>query len=113
MKPIYILTDRQTASSAELFLLRMIHHPCVFVVGDNSSGTEAFGDVGHNLLPNSQIKISIGMKYRVLTQENFELNGVTPHIKCPENTDALDVALQEIVNQRNLSQLMNSNDKAR
>ena len=49
----------------------------------------------------------------VLTQENFELNGVTPHIKCPENTDALDVALREIVNQRNLSQLMNSNDKAR
>ncbi len=113
MKPIYILTDRQTASSAELFLLRMIHHPCVVVVGDNSSGTEAFGEVGHSLLPNSQIKISIGMKYRVLTQENFELNGVTPHIKCPENTDALDVALREIVNQRNLSQLMNSNDKAR
>lgn len=113
MKPIYILTDRQTASSAEMFLLRMIHHPRVTVVGDNSSGTEVFGNIGGGLLPNSQIKVSIGMNYRVLSQENFELNGITPNIKCSENTDALDIALQEIANQRILSQPTNSKDKAR
>ena len=113
MKPIYILTDRKTTSAAELFLLRMIHHPSVVVVGDNSSGTEVFGQVKHSLLPNSQIKVSIGMFYRVLSQENFELNGITPNIKCPENTDALDVALREIANQQILSQLTNSKDKAR
>ena len=112
MKPIYILTDRKTTSAAELFLLRMIHHPSVVVVGDNSSGTEVFGQVKHSLLPNSQIKVSIGMFYRVLSQENFELNGITPNIKCPENTDALDVALREIANRRILPQLMNSQDKA-
>ena len=113
MKPIYILTDRKTTSAAELFLLRMIHHPSVVVVGDNSSGTEVFGNVGHSMLPNSQIKVSIGMFYRVLSQENFELNGITPNIKCPENTDALDAALREIANRRILSQPTNSKDKAR
>lgn len=112
MKPIYILTDRQTASSAEMFLLRMLQHPCTVVVGDNSSGTEVFGNVGSALLPNSQIKFNIGMNYRVLPQENFELNGVTPNIKCPENTDALDLALQEIANRRTLSHAMSTNTNA-
>lgn len=111
MKTIYILTDRQTASSAEMFLLRMVHHPRVVVVGDNSAGTEVFGNVGSALLPNSQIKFTIGMNYRVLSQDNFELNGFTPNIKCPENTDALDVALREIANQQILSHAMNSNSK--
>ncbi len=109
MKPIYILTDRQTASSAEMFLLRMMHHPYVVVVGDNSSGTEVFGNVGSAMLPNSQIKLTIGMNYRVLPQENFELNGVTPNIKCPENTDALTMALREIANRRTLSHVMPTN----
>ena len=112
MKPIYILTDRQTASSAEMFLLRMLHHPCTVVVGDNSSGTEVFGNVGSALLPSSQIKFNIGMNYRVLSQENFELNGVTPNIKCPENTDALTVALREIANQQILSQAIKQNSNA-
>ena len=44
--------------------------------------------------------------------ENFELNGITPNIKCPENTDALDAALREIANRRILSQPINSQDKA-
>ena len=106
------ITDRQTASSAEMFLLRMLHHPCTVVVGDNSSGTEVFGNVGSALLPNSQIKFNIGMNYRVLSQENFELNGVTPNIKCPENTDALTVALREIANQQILSQAIKQNSNA-
>ena len=64
------------------------------------------------MLPNSQIKVSIGMNYRVLSQENFELNGITPNIKCPENTDALDVALQKIAHQRTLSQAIKPNSDA-
>lgn len=113
MKPIYILTDRQTVSSAEMFLLRMIHHPRAVVVGDNSSGKEVFGNGASGLLPNSQTKVFIGMNYRVLSQENFELNGITPNIICPENTDAMNVALREIANQQILSQLTDSKDKAR
>ena len=112
MKPIYILTDRQTGSSAEMFLLRMMHHPHVVVVGDNSSGKEVFGNCASGLLPNSQTKVFIGMNYRVLPQENFELNGVTPNIICPENTDAMNVALREIANQRILSHAMKQNSNA-
>ena len=112
MKPIYILIDRQTGSSAEMFLLRMMHHPHVVVVGDNSSGKEVFGNCASGLLPNSQTKVFIGMNYRVLPQENFELNGVTPNIICPENTDAMNVALREIANQRILSHAMKQNSNA-
>lgn len=95
-KPIYLLTDRITGSSAEMFLLRMIHHPCVKVVGDNSAGMETFGNMGSTFLKNSQIKVFIGMNYRVLFKDNFELNGYKPDIKCEEGTDALDVALSNI-----------------
>ena len=44
--------------------------------------------------------------------ENFELNGITPNIKCPENTDALDAALREIANQQILSQAIKQNSNA-
>lgn len=96
MKPIYILTDRITGSSAEMFLLRMIHHPCVKVIGDNSAGMETFGNMGSAFLKNSQIKVAIGMNYRVLFEDNFELNGYKPDIQCEDGTDALDTALAEI-----------------
>ena len=96
MKPIYILTDGQTGSSAEMFLLRMIHHPCVHVVGDNSAGMEEYGNMANSFLPHSQITVAIGMNYRKLLQEDFELNGHTPNIKCPDGTDALTVAMAEI-----------------
>lgn len=96
MKPIYILTDRITGSSAEMFLLRMIHHPCVKVIGDNSAGMETFGNMGSAFLKNSQIKVAIGMNYRILFEDNFELNGYKPDIQCEDGTDALATALAEI-----------------
>lgn len=96
MKPIYILTDRITGSSAEMFLLRMIHHPCVKVIGDNSAGMETFGNMGSAFLKNSQIKVAIGMNYRVLFEDNFELNGYKPDLQCEEGTDALATALAEL-----------------
>lgn len=106
MKPIYILTDRITGSSAEMFLLRMIHHPCVKVVGDNSAGMETFGNMGSAFLKNSQIKVFIGLNYRVLVKDNFELNGYEPDIKCDEGKDALEVALADIDKNLLLQQAM-------
>ena len=105
MKPIYILTDRITGSSAEMFLLRMINHPLVKVVGDNSAGMEVFGNMGNAFLKNSQIKVFIGMNYRVLFKDNFELNGYNPDIKCTESTDALGAALADIEKNRLLQQV--------
>ena len=96
MKPIYILTDRHTGSSAEMFLLRMIHHPCVRVIGDNSAGMEEYGNMANSFLSHSQITVAVGMNYRKLLYENFELNGYKPDIKCPDGTDALSVAMAEI-----------------
>ena len=102
MKPIYILTDGQTGSSAEMFLLRMIHHPCVHVVGDNSAGMEEYGNMANSFLPHSQITVAVGMNYRKLLQEDFELNGHKPDINCPDGTDAFTVAMAQIEKSKTL-----------
>lgn len=94
--PIFILTDARTGSSAEMFLLRMVHHPMVTVVGDNSAGMEVYGNMCHGFLPHSNITVSVGMNYRILEYDNFELHGYKPQIKCAEGIDAMDLALATI-----------------
>ena len=64
-------------------------------VGDNSAGMEVYGDMAHAHLPNSNINISIGTKYRVLEINNFELHGYKPDIMCDDNQDAFQVALND------------------
>ena len=96
MKPIFILTDERTGSSAEMFLLRMVHHPMVTVIGDNSAGMEVYGNMCHGFLPHSNITVSVGMNYRILEYDNFELHGYQPKIKCKDGTNAMDVALSRI-----------------
>lgn len=96
MKPIYILTDSKTGSSAEMFLLRMLHHPMVTVIGDNSRGMEVFGYMAQTYLPISKLIIRIGMRYRILEYDDFELHGYKPDIKCKDGTDAMDVALAKL-----------------
>ncbi len=98
MKPIYILTDWRTGSSSEMFLLRMLHHPMVTVVGDNSRGMEVYGYMAQTYLPISKLIIRTGMHYRILEYDNFELHGYTPHIKCKNGVDAFDIALKKIKN---------------
>lgn len=95
IRPIYILIDAHTGSSAEMFLLRMSHHPGVTVIGDNSCGMEVYGDLAHGFLANSKISFSFGMKYWVLEYDNFEMNGYKPNIKCDDGVDAMDVAVAE------------------
>lgn len=96
MKPIFILTDEHTGSSAEMFLLRMLHHPMVTVVGDNSRGMEVFGNMVHGFLPHSKLYIAVGANYRILEYDNFELHGHKPKIKCQNGVEAMDVALAQI-----------------
>ena len=96
MNPIFILTDERTGSSAEMFLLRMVHHPMVTVIGDNSAGMEVYGNMCHGFLPHSNITVSVGMNYRILEYDNFELHGYQPKIKCKDGTNAMDVALSRI-----------------
>ena len=101
MKPIYILIDKRTGSSAERFVLAMRHHPMVKFVGDNSGGTEVFGNMSSTVyLPNSQANIRVGRHYRDLAKElghdKYELHGFCPDIKCKEGEDAFEVALKDL-----------------
>ena len=102
-KPVYILTDGHTGSSSEMFLLRMIHHPYVRVVGDNSAGMERFGNMGTGFLPVSNIIFSVGLNYRELEIDNFELHGYKPDIMCKDGQDAFDVAMADLSKQKMLS----------
>ena len=52
--------------------------------------------VANSFLPHSQITVAIGMNYRKLLFDNFELNGYEPDIKCADGMDALTVAMAEI-----------------
>lgn len=98
-KPIYILTDCRTGSSSEMFLLRMIHHPLVKVVGDNSRGMEVYGNVGWAYLTSSNIIVGIGMNYRELEFDNFESKGYKPDIMCKDGQDAFEVAMADLSKQ--------------
>ena len=108
-KPIYILTDGHTGSSSEMFLLRMIHHPYVHVVGDNSAGMEKFGNMGAGYLPVSNIVFSIGLNYRELEFDNFELHGYKQDIPCKDGQDAFNVAIADL--NRNMVRSMNEIEK--
>ncbi len=96
MKPIFILIDECTGSAAEMFLLRMVHHPMVTVVGDNSRGMEVYGNISICGLPHSDIAVSVGTNYRILEYNNFELHGLKPDIKCKDGIDAKDIAIDKI-----------------
>ena len=102
-KPIYVLTDGRTGSSSEMFLLRMIHHPRVKVVGDNSAGMEVYGNVGWADLPSSNIIVGLGLNYRELEFDNFESNGYKPDIPCKDGQDAFEVAMADLNRQMILS----------
>ena len=79
-----------------MFLLRMIHHPYVRVVGDNSAGMERFGNMGTGFLPVSNIIFSVGLNYRELEIDNFELHGYEPDIPCKDGQDAFEVAIGDL-----------------
>ncbi len=113
MKPIYILIDKRTASSAERFILAMRHHPMVRFVGDNSGGTEVFGDMSSEIyLPHSNAVIRVGTHYRDLDKElghdRYELHGLKPDIRCNEGEDAMQVALQDIDKHVNITKFQHA-----
>jgi len=102
-KPIYILTDGRTGSASEMFLLRMIHHPHVKVVGDNSMGALEYSNVGQAILPSSNIVVGLGLSYYELEFDNFESKGYKPDILCKDGQDAFEVAMADLNRQKILS----------
>lgn len=99
-KPIYILIDERTMSSAEMFCLRMTQHPMAKFVGCNSGGCEENGYCGAMYLPHSRLKYRAGMVHRELEPQykNFELHGLTPDIMVPAGQDALEYAITDYNN---------------
>jgi hypothetical protein len=73
------------------------------VVGDNSAGMEVFGNMGTGFLPASNITFGIGMNYRELEFDNFELRGYKPDIKCKDGQDAFVVAMNDFQRQSLMS----------
>lgn len=73
------------------------NHPKAKFVGTNTRGGEVYGyNYAYILLPHSHMQFNVGCVYRELFTEDFELNGYTPDIKCPDGTDAFAVAMTEI-----------------
>ncbi|WP_413613385.1 S41 family peptidase [Bdellovibrio sp. HCB-110] len=92
-KPIYILMDRACVSSCEFTIAAFEWHNHVKTVGENTSGTFHFSNVGMAVLPNSKIKIRIPTQYSEYYDHRFiERIGFTPNVKVSPGDDAYEVA---------------------
>ena len=99
--PIYVLINGDVMSAAEIVCTNMQFHPKAKLVGTNTCGGEVYGNnYAYILFPHSNMIFNVGCVYRELFVKNFELNGYNPDIKCPDGTDAMNVALADIKKQK-------------
>ena len=88
---VYVLINRNTASSGESTTDYLGALPFAKVVGENSAGAIHFGTMGLIELPNSKIVISLGIDYLAYRDGSFhELTGINPSVRVPDGQDALD-----------------------
>ena len=96
-RPIYILQNNKTASSAEHLQAQLRYHPQMQIVGSNSSGCMQYTNYQTLKLGNSGILIQLaGVYAEFFGIKHFETHGFTPDIKCPDGTDAFAVAMAQI-----------------
>ncbi len=96
-KPVYILIDGGTASSAEGGFARFLSHPKVKTFGTNTGGYVHYGDAVPLVLPRSRIAVSIPTTFRTFSDGRFlEKVGYAPDEGVPEGKDALKVALADL-----------------
>ena len=96
-RPIYILQNNKSASSAEHLQAQLRYHPQMQIVGSNSSGCMQYSNYQTLKLEHSCILIQLASVYTELFDiKHFELNGFEPDIKCPDGTDAFTVAMTDI-----------------
>ncbi len=94
---VYILIDRNCASSCEntLQVLERLHER--ILVGENTAGAVEYGEVGKLLLKNSKVGISLStMRVRFRDGRKIEKTGYAPAIQVKAGDDALTAALQQI-----------------
>lgn len=96
-KPVYILIDGGTASSAEGGFARFLSHPKVKIFGTNTGGYIHYGDAVPLVLPRSRIAVSIPTTFRTFSDGRFlEKVGYTPDVRVPDGQDALQVAFADL-----------------
>ena len=96
-RPIYILQNNKTASSAEHLQAQLRYHPQMQIVGSNSSGCMQYSNYQILRLGNSGILIQLASVYaEFFGIKHFETHGFTPDIKCSDGTDAFTVAMAQI-----------------
>lgn len=89
--PIYILIDRECASSCESIIEAFESHPFAITVGENTAGFIHFGNVGQLVLKNSQMNIQMATDFWQRTDGKvYEKIGYTPKIKLNSGVDALE-----------------------
>ncbi len=95
---LLVLVDRACASACETTLQVLENIPGRVLVGENTYGAVEFGDVGRLLLPHSRIVVSLAtMNVKFRDGRRVEKSGYAPDLTVPEGADALEAALNRIV----------------
>ena len=96
-RPIYILQNNKTASSAEHLQAQLRYYPQLQIVGSNSSGCMQYTNYQTLKLGHSGILIQLaGVYTEFFGIKHFETNGFEPDIKCPDGTNAFTIAMAQI-----------------
>lgn len=99
-KPVILLTDRFTASGAEIFSLNMRAFEYVTVMGDSTAGD--FSDISNTrFLPNGWVYTYSPQLYLTPTGQSLEGIGIVPEIYIKNTKDDIeagnDLVLEEAI----------------
>ena len=93
-KGVYVLVDREVASSAEAIVPMLRHYPDVQFIGENTCGCCQYGALRPVHLPNGG-HVNIGTVSRSYEDGMVECVGHKPDIDCT-GRDAFQVAIEQI-----------------
>ncbi len=95
LKPVVLLTNRYSVSSAEVFAMAMRSFAHVTQVGDTTTG--AFSDAVSRQLPNGWgYSLSVG-DYRAADNVSFEGIGLAPDVVVENTADELDAGIDRVL----------------
>lgn len=96
-KPIYILQNNRSASSAEHLQTTLRFNPNLKIVGSNSLGCRQHTQYKPFILEHSRIIANISTNYAHVPEiKKFETHGFTPDICVSNGIDAFDVVMAQI-----------------
>ena len=78
---LFVLTSELTASAAEIFVLALLQHPGLTLIGEPTQGI--LSDTLERHLPNGWYLTLSNEVYRAFDGEIYEDVGIPPHIRLP------------------------------